>query len=136
MGYSLRKQAPPSDASAYAPPPAPQRPEIIEKPRPEGMELRSDLSNPDRLPRASIADPDIPAPIRLGALSHGLERIELDQMRAIAVIGASAKRKAGRQAEVHHRGRGPVAGEPGPACGQGHGRPLHSAHSGCRRLGL
>ena len=96
MGYSLRKQAPPSDASAYAPPPAPQRPEIIEKPRPEGMELRSDLSNPDRLPRASIADPDIPAPIRLGALSHGLERIELDQMRAIAVIGASAKRKAGR----------------------------------------
>ena len=105
---SLRKQALPSGASAYAAPeepalpqirapgPAAPRPEMIEKPRPEGMELRSDLSNPDRLPRSALSNPEIPAPIRLGAIAHGLERIEQDQLRFVARIGSSAQRKASR----------------------------------------
>jgi murein DD-endopeptidase MepM/ murein hydrolase activator NlpD len=105
-GLALRKQALPSGASAHPEPeaaslapvrPANQpamRPEPIEKPRPEGIELRSDLTNPARLPPTAIADPEIPAAIRLGALSHGLERIEQGQIRAVATIGASARGKA------------------------------------------
>ncbi len=103
----LRKQAPPFGASAFAEPPQdeppqiqtrPQpRPETIEKPRPEGpLELRSDLSDPDRPPRAALPNQDIPAPIRLGALARGLERIEKDQVMAVERIGAAARRKAVR----------------------------------------
>jgi len=103
----LRKQVPPVGASAFAEPPQDEAPQIqthpqprlepIEKPRPEGpLELRSDLSDPDRPPRAALSNQNIPAPIRLGALARGLERIEKDQVMAVERIGAAARRKAAR----------------------------------------
>ena len=107
----LRKPAPPSGASAYAAPepeapalrenipaaPSP-RPEIIEKPRPEGkMELRSSLDRPNP---SQLSNPDVPAAVRLSALGRGLERIERDQVQAVSRIGAAAKQKAGRLKSV------------------------------------
>ena len=107
-----RKQAPPAAASAYAAPepeapmlretippaPAAPRPEINEKPRPEGMmELRSSLERPAS---SQIANQDAPVATRLSALGRGLERIERDQLQAVARIGAAARQKTGRLKSV------------------------------------
>ena len=103
----LRKPGPPSGASAYAAPetdppalresipaPASPRPEIIEKPRPEGvMELRSGLDQPHP---SQASNADIPPAVRLSALGRGLDRMERDQVQAVSRSGAAARQKAGR----------------------------------------
>jgi len=105
----LRKQTLPPGVSAYsadrapvapaapAPAPAPMRPEPIEKPRPEGiMELRSSLDRQPLSLRDGAANADLPAAVRLSAIGRDLERIERDQVQAVARIGASARQKAMR----------------------------------------
>ena len=98
----LRKQALPSGASAYVeemPPAAPAaaRPQTIEKPRPEAtMELRSSLDTPNPASLASLANPDIPAAIRLSTVGRGLDRMERDQVQIVARIGAAARHRASR----------------------------------------
>ena len=103
----LRKPGLPSSASAYAAPEAEvpalresmpaaaaPRPEITEKPRPEGvMELRSSLDRPSPSP---LFNPDVSPVVRLSALGRGLDRMERDQVQAVSRIGAAARQKAGR----------------------------------------
>jgi hypothetical protein len=77
-------------------------------PAPDGLEINSSfqsvLSNVvangnsgngiNIFARAALSNQNIPAPIRLGALARGLERIEKDQVIAVARIGVAARRKA------------------------------------------
>ena len=65
------------------------RPEAIDKPLPEGFQLRSGLAKPEPSTRADLA-----------ILTGGLDRMEQDQIQAVAQIGAAARRKVSRLKEV------------------------------------
>ena len=91
----------PAEASAFAPmPPAsaprnpPADPAPRTKPRPEGLELRGNLEASEHPVLAEVENPDIPVPVRLGALSSGLEHLERAQIRAVVKIGAAARQRS------------------------------------------
>ena len=70
--------------------------ESNDKPRPENLELRSGLDMPAPSPQADASPADTSATMRLGALAHGLERIEHEQVQAVTRIGSIARQKTAR----------------------------------------
>ena len=90
----------PPEASAFAPPTGPASATPAErtrpKPRPEGLELRGNLETSAHPVMAEAENPDIPVPIRLGALSGGLEHLERGQLHALAKISEAARQRAGQ----------------------------------------
>ena len=76
------------------------RPEAIDKPLPDGFQLRSGLANPSG---ASSAGPGKPEPSTnkdLAILTRGVDRMEQDQIQAVTQIGAAARRKVSRLKDV------------------------------------
>jgi murein DD-endopeptidase MepM/ murein hydrolase activator NlpD len=95
---------PPATVSAFAPINAPNgkpaaQPASESKPRPLGIELRSDNSNWTAPPLAAVPSPAasaVPIASRLGAVSESLDRIETTQMRDIAALGSVAHQTASK----------------------------------------
>ena len=72
-------------------------PVAADKPRPQAtIELRSSLHSAAPASTEKVANPDI----QLSAIGRDLERIERDQVQALASIGSSAKRKSARLSAI------------------------------------
>jgi murein DD-endopeptidase MepM/ murein hydrolase activator NlpD len=83
----------PANASAFAPAePAPN----LEKPRPEGPEMRGDNGPAAGGAMALLADSRAPVDERLGALAASLQSVEAAHTRAVEAVGARARAAAGR----------------------------------------
>ena len=98
MGVEARTPAP-VEAPRQQPAPIPEeaRPAPIEKPRPEAIE--KPLSDGFQL-RTGMANPEPSNTRDLSVVARGLERMERDQIQAVAQIGAAARRKISRLKEV------------------------------------
>ncbi len=96
----LRQQATPSPLDTRPAPLDKPRPETIEKPLSEGLQLRSSLDSPDNLALGARPNQEPSTTKDLSAVARGLERIEHDQIRTVAQIGAAARRKIGRLKQV------------------------------------
>ena len=75
--------APPMEPRSQ--PPEKPRPEAIDRPLSDGFQLRTGLANPEPS-----------TPVDLSRIARGLERMERDQIQAVAGIGAGARRKISR----------------------------------------
>ena len=84
-----RPQPAPAPVESHPAQPEKPRPEAIDKPLPEGFQLRSGLAKPDPSTNTDLA-----------ILTRGLDRMEQDQIQAVAQIGAAARRKISRLKEV------------------------------------
>ena len=112
MGVEARAPAPTDTARQQPAQPAPApvesrpaplekpRPEAIDKPLPDGFQLRSDLPNPPGASGASSARPEPTANKDLAVLTRGLDHMEREQIQAVAQIGAAARRKISRLKEA------------------------------------
>ena len=103
-----RKGAPPSRApitQAPLPPPAlddvaPADPAPSNKPRPDGMELRTKLDRESDLPRQMLQDDGAPMSERLNVLARSLDQIERDQVEAVGRVAIVARVQAQRLRSV------------------------------------
>ena len=84
-----RPQPAPAPVESHPAQPEKPRPEAIDKPLPEGFQLRSGLATPEPSTNTDLA-----------ILTRGLDRMEQDQIQAVALIGAAARRKISRLKEV------------------------------------
>lgn len=103
-----RKGAPPSRTpvtQAPLPPPtlddvAPAEPAPSNKPRPDGMELRTKLDRESDLPRQMLQDDGAPMGERLNVLARSLDKIERDQVEAVGRVAIVARVQAQRLRSV------------------------------------
>lgn len=133
---------PESRASAFAPAPQPMEtaPFPIDKPHPDGFELRGpqgfsgapqrsgSLEEPAREALASAADADMPTGARLDMLAASLDRIERRQVGALAALARPAAQKAERlEAVIAETGLSAARLKP-PAASSGMGGPFIPVH--------
>jgi murein DD-endopeptidase MepM/ murein hydrolase activator NlpD len=109
MGLEARQ---PAAAEPQRPQPAPAplesrpaqiekpRPEASDKPLPEGFQLRSGLTDPSGASGASHRKPEPSTNQDIAILTRSVDRMERDQIQAVAQIGATARRKVSRLKEV------------------------------------
>jgi murein DD-endopeptidase MepM/ murein hydrolase activator NlpD len=109
MGLEAR---PPAGAEPQRPQPAPAplesrpaqiekpRPETSDKPLPEGFQLRSGLTNGSGASGAGPGKPESSTNQDITILTRSVDRMEREQIQAVAQIGAVARREVSRLKEV------------------------------------
>ena len=76
------------------------RPEASDKPLPDGFQLRSGLANPAGASGAGPSKPEPSTNQDLSILTRSVDRMEQEQVQAVAQIGAAARRKVSRLKDV------------------------------------
>ena len=70
------------------------------KPRPDGVELRTQLDRENDLPRMMMNDESVPISERLSVLARGLEKIESEQVEVVGRVAIAARLQAQRLRSV------------------------------------
>lgn len=75
---------------------APSEPAPSNKPRPDGVELRTQLDRENDLPRSMLQDGSAPVSERLSVLARSLDKIEREQVDAVGRVAVVARVQAQR----------------------------------------
>ncbi len=81
--------------SLTAEPPAISEPAAPQKPRPDGIELRTQLQGREPM-RSLMENADLPVPQRLQALGRRLDHLDQDQVTLVSRVGTAARHEAQR----------------------------------------